>query len=83
MTESDVVCLRTRRALVKPVDFLNVVLQGPLRNTCGHFWLMIWQQCSKAVIMLNRVIEKGSVSPPLTQSGDAEEDGWRNLSLSK
>uniref|UniRef100_UPI0037E8C452 tyrosine-protein phosphatase non-receptor type 2a n=1 Tax=Semicossyphus pulcher TaxID=241346 RepID=UPI0037E8C452 len=37
-----------------------ILSQGPLRNTCGHFWLMIWQQCSKAVIMLNRVIEKGS-----------------------
>lgn len=37
-------------------------LQGPLRNTCGHFWLMIWEQKTKAVIMLNRVIEKGSVS---------------------
>ncbi|KAM9723317.1 tyrosine-protein phosphatase non-receptor type 2a isoform 2-T2 [Menidia menidia] len=33
---------------------------GPLKHTCGHFWLMIWEQCSKAVIMLNRVIEKGS-----------------------
>lgn len=37
------------------------LLQGPLRNTCGHFWLMIWEQRSKAVIMLNRVIEKGLV----------------------
>ncbi|KAM8869278.1 tyrosine-protein phosphatase non-receptor type 2a [Spinachia spinachia] len=37
-----------------------ILCQGPLRNTCGHFWLMIWEQCSKAVIMLNRVIEKGS-----------------------
>lgn len=36
--------------------------QGPLRNTCGHFWLMIWEQRTKAIIMLNRVIEKGSVS---------------------
>lgn len=36
--------------------------QGPLRNTCGHFWLMVWEQRTKAVIMLNRVIEKGSVS---------------------
>lgn len=36
--------------------------QGPLRNTCGHFWLMVWEQKTKAVIMLNRVIEKGSVS---------------------
>uniref|UniRef100_A0A8C5GI91 protein-tyrosine-phosphatase n=1 Tax=Gouania willdenowi TaxID=441366 RepID=A0A8C5GI91_GOUWI len=38
-----------------------ILSQGPLRNTCGHFWLMIWEQCTKAVIMLNRVIEKGSV----------------------
>lgn len=62
MTVADVVCLRTRRTLLKSVVFFNTVLQGPLRNTCGHFWLMIWEQCSKAVIMLNRVIEKGSVS---------------------
>lgn len=45
-----------------PLHFLVLLVQGPLRNTCGHFWLMIWEQCSKAVIMLNRVIEKGSVS---------------------
>ncbi|XP_076844610.1 tyrosine-protein phosphatase non-receptor type 2a isoform X2 [Brachyhypopomus gauderio] len=37
-----------------------ILTQGPLRNTCGHFWLMIWEQRSKAVIMLNRVIEKES-----------------------
>ncbi|XP_061674950.1 tyrosine-protein phosphatase non-receptor type 2a isoform X1 [Syngnathoides biaculeatus] len=37
-----------------------ILSQGPLRNTCGHFWLMIWEQCSKAVIMLNRIIEKES-----------------------
>ncbi|XP_010791118.1 tyrosine-protein phosphatase non-receptor type 1-like [Notothenia coriiceps] len=37
-----------------------ILSQGPLRNTCGHFWLMIWEQCSKAVLMLNRIIEKGS-----------------------
>lgn len=44
------------------LHFFTLLLQGPLRNTCGHFWLMIWEQSSKAVIMLNRVIEKGSVS---------------------
>ncbi|XP_036441073.1 tyrosine-protein phosphatase non-receptor type 2a isoform X1 [Colossoma macropomum] len=37
-----------------------ILTQGPLRNTCGHFWLMIWEQRSKAVIMLNRVVEKGT-----------------------
>lgn len=37
-----------------------ILTQGPLRNTCCHFWQMIWEQRCKAVIMLNRVIEKGS-----------------------
>lgn len=37
-----------------------ILTQGPLRNTCGHFWLMIWEQKTKAIVMLNRVIEKGS-----------------------
>ncbi|XP_048881781.1 tyrosine-protein phosphatase non-receptor type 2-like isoform X2 [Brienomyrus brachyistius] len=37
-----------------------ILTQGPLRNTCGHFWLMIWEQGTKAVIMLNRIMEKGS-----------------------
>ncbi|KAM6899750.1 tyrosine-protein phosphatase non-receptor type 2 [Xenentodon cancila] len=37
-----------------------ILTQGPLRTTSGHFWLMIWEQKTKAVIMLNRVIEKGS-----------------------
>ncbi|XP_046906608.1 tyrosine-protein phosphatase non-receptor type 2 [Hypomesus transpacificus] len=37
-----------------------ILTQGPLRNTCGHFWLMIWEQRTKAIIMLNRVIEKGA-----------------------
>ncbi|KAJ8334932.1 hypothetical protein SKAU_G00405710 [Synaphobranchus kaupii] len=36
-----------------------ILTQGPLRTTCGHFWLMIWEQKTRAVIMLNRVIEKG------------------------
>ncbi|XP_056153852.1 tyrosine-protein phosphatase non-receptor type 2 isoform X2 [Lampris incognitus] len=37
-----------------------ILTQGPLKNTCGHFWLMIWEQKTKAIIMLNRIIEKGS-----------------------
>ncbi|NXR02321.1 PTN2 phosphatase, partial [Sagittarius serpentarius] len=35
--------------------------QGPLPNTCCHFWLMVWQQQTKAVVMLNRTVEKESV----------------------
>ena len=32
-----------------------------LQGTTGHFWSMVWQQGTKAVIMLNRVIEKGTL----------------------
>lgn len=39
-----------------------LLLQGPLPNTCGHFWDMVWEQKSRGVVMLNRIIEKGSVS---------------------
>ncbi|KAM6935839.1 tyrosine-protein phosphatase non-receptor type 2a isoform 1-T1 [Lycodopsis pacificus] len=46
--------------MVEEAQRAYILSQGPLRNTCGHFWLMVWEQCSKAVIMLNRVIEKGS-----------------------
>ena len=38
-----------------------VDLQGPLEDTAGHFWLMVLEQESSAVLMLNRVIEKGQV----------------------
>ncbi|XP_051964911.1 tyrosine-protein phosphatase non-receptor type 1-like isoform X2 [Xyrauchen texanus] len=38
-----------------------ILTQGPLPNTCGHFWEMVWEQCCRGVVMLNRVIEKGSV----------------------
>ncbi|XP_050463273.1 tyrosine-protein phosphatase non-receptor type 1 isoform X1 [Cataglyphis hispanica] len=35
-----------------------ILTQGPLSNTAGHFWLMVWEQNSKAVLMLNKIIEK-------------------------
>ncbi|XP_024231831.1 tyrosine-protein phosphatase non-receptor type 1 [Oncorhynchus tshawytscha] len=38
-----------------------ILTQGPLPNTCGHFWEMVWEQRTMGVVMLNRVIEKGSV----------------------
>lgn len=39
-----------------------ILTQGPLPNTCGHFWEMVWEQKSRGVVMLNRIMEKGSVS---------------------
>ncbi|KAM4737973.1 tyrosine-protein phosphatase non-receptor type 1 isoform 1-T1 [Anableps anableps] len=38
-----------------------ILTQGPLPSTCGHFWEMVWEQRTRGVVMLNRVIEKGSV----------------------
>ncbi|XP_053103589.1 tyrosine-protein phosphatase non-receptor type 1 isoform X2 [Hemicordylus capensis] len=38
-----------------------ILTQGPLPNTCGHFWEMVWEQKSQGVVMLNRVMEKGSI----------------------
>ncbi|XP_029055536.2 tyrosine-protein phosphatase non-receptor type 1 isoform X3 [Osmia bicornis bicornis] len=57
-----------------PCDYINanliqvdrahrqyILTQGPLENTAGHFWLMVWEQNSKAVLMLNKIIEKNHV----------------------
>ncbi|XP_056647973.1 tyrosine-protein phosphatase non-receptor type 61F isoform X1 [Diorhabda carinulata] len=35
-----------------------ILTQGPLSNTYSHFWLMIWEQQTKAVVMLNKLVEK-------------------------
>lgn len=35
-----------------------ILTQGPLSNTVSHFWLMVWEQQTKAVLMLNKLIEK-------------------------
>lgn len=38
-----------------------ILCQGPLEHTIGHFWLMVWEQQSKAILMLNKIIEKKQV----------------------
>ncbi|EZA58596.1 tyrosine-protein phosphatase non-receptor type 2 isoform X1 [Ooceraea biroi] len=38
-----------------------ILTQGPLPNTVGHFWLMVWEQNTRAVLMLNKIIEKNQV----------------------
>jgi len=46
------------------VDSINrryILAQGPLPGTVGHFWSMVWEKNTKAVLMLNRVIEKGTI----------------------
>ncbi|VDD76640.1 unnamed protein product [Mesocestoides corti] len=38
-----------------------ILTQGPLLQTAGHFWQMIWDQKCPVIIMLNRHTEKGTV----------------------
>ncbi|CAH1179488.1 unnamed protein product [Phaedon cochleariae] len=35
-----------------------ILTQGPLANTYSHFWLMVWEQGTKAIVMLNKLVEK-------------------------
>ena len=50
-------------SVILRINTLNVFpSKGPLQNTCGHFWEMVWEQRTRGVVMLNRIIEKGSVS---------------------
>ena len=49
-----------------------ILTQGPLPGTTHHFWSMVWEQKCKAVIMLNRVIEKGT--PKCHQYWPREKD---------
>ncbi|KAH9515125.1 Tyrosine-protein phosphatase non-receptor type 1 [Bulinus truncatus] len=35
-----------------------ILTQGPLEHTMCDFWQMVWEQESRAIVMLNRVIEK-------------------------
>ncbi|XP_037333998.2 tyrosine-protein phosphatase non-receptor type 1 [Pungitius pungitius] len=51
-----------------------ILTQGPLPNTCGNFWEMVWQQRTRGVVMLNRVIEKGSIKCAQYWPASEEQD---------
>lgn len=38
-----------------------ILTQGPLQSTVAHFWTMVWEQNSRAILMLNKIIEKKQV----------------------
>lgn len=38
-----------------------ILTQGPLPYTVGHFWAMVWEQSSKAILMLNGLVERGHI----------------------
>lgn len=45
---------------VKEANRKYILTQGPLEVTVSHFWQMVWEQESKAIIMLNKLIENGA-----------------------
>nr|XP_018896081.1 PREDICTED: tyrosine-protein phosphatase non-receptor type 1-like isoform X1 [Bemisia tabaci] len=38
-----------------------ILTQGPLPNTISHFWAMVWEQNSKSIVMLNKIIENNRI----------------------
>ena len=44
---------------MEPSQYRRYILtQGPLETTACHFWQMVWEQNSLAIVMLNKVVEK-------------------------
>ncbi|XP_060080818.1 tyrosine-protein phosphatase non-receptor type 1-like [Ylistrum balloti] len=60
-----------------------ILAQGPLEHTSGHFWQMVWEHKSKAVIMLNKLVENGykKCHPYYPQSGLEEEIEYEDVGL--
>lgn len=42
-----------------------IATQGPLPETFGDFWRMVWEQRAATVVMMTRLEEKSRVSPLL------------------
>lgn len=42
-------------------DRKYILCQGPLPLTVGHFWLMVWEYNSRAILMLNKLVEKKQI----------------------
>lgn len=46
---------------MEKADRKYILCQGPLPLTVGHFWLMVWDYNSRAILMLNKLIEKKQI----------------------
>ena len=46
-----------------------VAAQGPMPNTVGDFWRMVWEHRLSTIVMLTKVTEGGKVSGRVLGSG--------------
>ena len=46
-----------------------IVTQGPMENTTGDFWRMVWEQKTATIVMLTQLKENGEVSVSLCVCG--------------
>ena len=51
--------INANHVIVPEAKRAYILTQGPLPETVGHFWTMVWQQKSKAIIMLCKTVESG------------------------
>ncbi|XP_034104414.1 tyrosine-protein phosphatase non-receptor type 61F isoform X2 [Drosophila nasuta] len=66
-------------------DRQYILTQGPLLDTVGHLWLMVWEQNSRAILMLNKLMEKKQVKCHLywpDQLGPEHALNLRDVNLS-
>lgn len=52
-------CFQYLKGHNSPREF--IVTQGPLPSTRDDFWRMCWESNSRAIVMLTRCVEKGSI----------------------
>jgi len=56
-SESDYINANWITGLVPGSEKQFIATQGPLPNTVGDFWLMVWNSRSSVVLMLTKVLE--------------------------
>ncbi|XP_045609908.1 tyrosine-protein phosphatase non-receptor type 2 isoform X3 [Procambarus clarkii] len=61
LTDSSTNYINASLVKVVCVNRSYILAQGPLSHTTPHFWLMVWQQKVKGIIMLNKIIEKNQI----------------------
>lgn len=52
-----------------------IATQGPLPETFGDFWRMVWEQRSATIVMMTRLEEKSRVRPGACRPGPAASPG--------